>query len=216
MRSHLLAVLACQLACQGVLADTLITGTFGGAIAPAVTFGYAFSFDRDVSVFGVGIFDAGDNGLAGTNRLGIWTDTGALLVSKLFDSTTSPTLESHFRWLTLDTPLTLNANTIYRTGVFGSESGLQGSVQAASLSADITFIAEVGSSSGSFSFPNSSTLRTAGSAYIGPNLEFTIVPEPSVGALLGTAILGLICRNKQARPGPTRRPHLTAARSFRS
>jgi hypothetical protein len=134
----------------------------------------------------------------------------------LFDSTTSPTLESHFRWLTLDTPLTLNANTIYRTGVFGSESGLQGSVQAASLSADITFIAEVGSNSGSFSFPNSSTLRTAGSAYIGPNLEFTIVPEPSVGALLGTAILGLICRNKQARPGPTRRPHLTAARSFRS
>ena len=126
MKALLITVLALPLGCQCLRADTLITGIFGSPITPAITFGYAFSFDQNVSVFAVGIYDAGDDGLAGTDTLGIWTDNGTLLTSKLFDSTTSPTLNAHFRGLTLDSPLILTANTVYRTGVFGTDPGLQG------------------------------------------------------------------------------------------
>jgi hypothetical protein len=193
MKTLLVTLLALPLGCQLLCADTLITGMFGSPITPQVTAGYAFSFDQNVSVFAVGIYDAGDDGLAGTDTLGIWTDNGTLLTSKLFDSTSSPTLNAHFRWLPLDSPITLAANTVYRTGVFGTDPGLQGSIGAALLSPHINFIAEVGSSSGSFTFPNSSTQRTGGSAYIGPNLQFTIVPEPSMTAFFGiAAILFLI------------------------
>jgi Domain of unknown function (DUF4082) len=163
--------------CRQTYADTLISGTFGSSLTPAVTFGYAFSFNQDVLVSAVGIFDSGDNGLIYTNRLGIWTDSGSLLASKLFDSTVSPVLDSHFRWLSLDTPLLLSAHTAYRVGTFGSEPGLLGSVVLGSLSTNVTFIAQVGSSSGSFTFPQSSTQRTSGTAYIGPNLRYTKIPE---------------------------------------
>ena len=193
MKTLLITLLTLSLECQVLPADTLITGTFGSPITPQVTYGYAFSFDQNVSVFAVGIYDAGDDGLQGTDTLGIWTDNGTLLTSKLFDSTTSPTLNGHFRWLPLNSPLALAANTVYRTGVFGTDPGLQGTINATSLSSHINFIAEVGSGSGSFSFPWSSTQRTSGSAYIGPNLQFTIVPEPSMPALFGIAGLFLIC-----------------------
>lgn len=163
--------------CWQAFADTLITATFGSSITPAVTSGYAFSFNQDVLVSAVGIFDSSDNGLTNTNQLGIWTDSGSLLASKLFDSTVSPVLDSHFRWLSLDTPLLLSANTAYRVGAYGAEPGLQGAIGPTSLSSNVTFIAEVGSSSGSFTFPQSSTQRSSGTAYIGPNLRFITIPK---------------------------------------
>jgi hypothetical protein len=168
---------AIELGSSRIFADTLITGTFGSSVTPAVTAGYAFIFNQDVLVSAVGIYDSSGSGLTPTNMLGIWTDSGSLLASKLFDSTVSPVLDSHFRWLTLDTPLLLSANTAYRVGTFGSEPGLQGAVGPASLSSNVTFIAEVGSSSGSFTFPNSVTNRSSGMAYIGPNLQYTKIPK---------------------------------------
>ncbi|MGO9586981.1 MAG: DUF4082 domain-containing protein [Limisphaerales bacterium] len=175
--------------CWQTFADTLIIGTFGSSITPAVTSGYAFSFNQDVLISAVGIFDSGDNGLTTTNQLGIWTDSGSLLASKLFDSTVSPVLDSHFRWLSLDTPLLLSANTAYRVGTYGTEPGLQGAVGPASLSSNVTFIAEVGSSSGSFTFPQSSTQRTSGAAYIGPNLRYTVIPKLQVTQSIGSGFI---------------------------
>lgn len=176
-------VLAASLWSGHAIADTLITDTFGSSITPAVTSGFAFSFNQDVWVSAVGIFDSGDNGLTTTNQLGIWTDGGSLLASKLFDSMVTPVLEGHFRWLPLDAPLLLFANTVYRVGTYGSEPGLQGNVGLTALSSNITFIASVGSSSGSFTFPQSSTQRTAGFAYVGPNLRYTTISNPTIPQL---------------------------------
>lgn len=161
---------------QRILADTLITGTFGSPVTPAVTYGYAFVFDQNVLVSAVGIYDSSGNGLTGTNTLGIWTGDGNLISSNVFDSTTSPTLTDHFRWLPLDAPFVLSANTPYWIGTFGPEQGLQGAIGTGTLSPDLTFIAQVGSSSGSFTFPNSFTNRSSGMAYIGPNLQYTKIP----------------------------------------
>jgi hypothetical protein len=182
-------LLAIDLGCWQTFADTLITSTFGSSITPAVTFGYAFRFNQDVVVSAVGILDSGDNGLTPTNKLGIWTDGGSLLTSKLFDSTVTPILDGHFRWLPLDTPLFLSANITYRVGTFGSEPGLQGAVGPTALSSNITFIAQVGSSSGSFTFPLSSTQRTSGTAYIGPNLRYTTIPKLQTAESTGSSFI---------------------------
>jgi hypothetical protein len=158
-------------------ADTLITATFGSSFAPSVTAGYAFILNHDIMVSAVAVYDTGDNGLASTNRLGIWSAGGALLASKVFDSTTSPSLAAHFRWLPLDTPLVLAANTAFRIGTFGSEGGIQGTASPGSLSPEIRFIAEVSSVNGdSLTFPNSGTNNTSGMAYLGPNLQYILVP----------------------------------------
>ena len=157
-------------------ADTLITGTFGSSRTPTVTIGYAFSFSQDVLITDVGIYDSTGSGLTPTNMLGIWTDSGSLLASKSFDPTVSPVLDGHFRWLSLESPLHLYSNARYRVGTFGSEPGLLGSVAPSSLPTNVTFIAEVGSGSGSFTFPQSTTLRTSGTAYIGPNLRYIPIP----------------------------------------
>jgi hypothetical protein len=176
-RLLIIPALVAGMVCEPVLADTLITGTFGSAITPAITSGYAFVFNRDVLVSSVGVYDSSGNGLLGTNTLGIWTSSGSLIASKVFDSTTSPTLTAHFRWLGLDAPLALSANIPYWIATFGPAQGLQGAVGSGTLSPDVTFIAEVGSGSGSFTFPNSATNRTSGSAYTGPNLQYTRIPK---------------------------------------
>lgn len=172
----IIVVLVSGMVSQGLLAATLITGTFGSPLTPEVTSGYAFAFDKNVVVFAVGIYDASGHGLTGTNTLGVWTGNGTLLASKIFDSTTSPDLTNHFRWLPLNTPLVLFANTPYWVGTFGPEQGLQGAVGSGELTSDVTFIAQVESSTAAFTFPNSFTNRTYGMAYIGPNLQYTEIP----------------------------------------
>lgn len=172
----LLIIFTCGVVCQHLLAQALITGTFGSPLTPEVTSGYAFAFDKDMVVSAVGIYDSSGNGLTGTNTLGVWTGNGSLLASTVFDSSTSPTLTNHFRWLPLNTPLVLSANTPYWVGTFGPEQGLQGTVGSGVVSSDTTFIAQVESSTASFTFPNSFTNRTYGMAYIGPNLQYTEIP----------------------------------------
>ena len=145
----------------------------------------------------VGVYDAGANGLYANNLWGIWDSQGNLLASAIIPSGTNTTLENGSRWINLQNPITLTANTTYRVGVqANSESrysgflpGYGGSSVWGSVSNHIFVNGAIrNSKSWEFSYPNSTPL--ASQAIYGPNLRYTLVKDvPVVQQVPNTGIL---------------------------
>ena len=188
--------------------ETLVYGNYGadGTIFRD-TIGYSFTVkDSPLSVTKLGVFDYQTNGLSKTNFVGLWDNNGALLASVTIGRGTSAPLIGAFRWVALHVPLTLDALSTYRIGAMadGGEvyySGIipEGQFSGTSETTNVLFNGTVRNNSlDTFSYPRSTP--SAGSAVIGPNATFDVVPEPSTYALLVMTTAGALWFTRKRRP----------------
>ena len=167
------------------------------------TLGYAFRVGPDpVNILKMGIWDQGANGLVESHEMGIWNTSGELLASVTVPQGTAGALDSNFRYVDVLGGLMLDADTVYVIAakyynVDNSDAFFMGSAtRSAGIDWDVSrdrFSIE----SDTFLFPDSTS---DGSAYIGPNFEYAIVPvvvpEPDTLFLLvgGAGLLVLLRR----------------------
>jgi hypothetical protein len=168
--------------------------------------GWEFSTTSDVQVTALGWFDWNADGLARDHEVGLWrTDTQTLVASLVVPAGTGATLDGHFRWVDLATPLSLQAGTSYRIAgldigaggdphVWDVDIGLGAHVNGMTVNSALQLGAPgtaLGGLAAGFAFP---TVTTGGqrAALLGPNLALA-VPEPSSAALLlgGALMLAL-------------------------
>jgi hypothetical protein len=178
---------------SAVRADQLainFTNTTGSNLSnPPFTLGWEFQANANITVTGLGIFDARLNGLIDSYAIGLWNSVGTLLVSTTIPSGTSATLDDKFRMVSV-APTNLTAGNEYFIGALflTSNDGLiAGTATGFSTDPAITFIENSFKQGSSLTFPSSTTGATP--AYFGPN--FTFVPEPSTLFLLGAGLVAL-------------------------
>jgi len=175
------------------------------------TLGYAFRVGPDpVNILKMGIWDQGANGLVESHEMGIWNTNGDLLASVMVPQGTAGTLNGNFRYVDVLDGLMLDADTVYVIAakyynVDNSDAFFMGSAtRSAGIDWDVSrdrFSIE----SDNFLFPDSTS---DGSAYIGPNFEYVIVPvvvpEPDTLFLLVGGI-GLLAILRRRNKGDTKR-----------
>jgi hypothetical protein len=166
-------------------ADTIAFSISGGRALTAgnpQTYDYSFTLSSTVTVTNLGLFDKGNDGLAQSHAVTIWTSTGTQLVQATIPAGTGGTLINGFRYVSI-APFTLTAGTYTIAGFYGA-AGLQDS------------LATVGSITGAsgVSYGGSRSAGCFSNDYLGPNFQFTTPGVPDSGStvsLLGCALLGL-------------------------
>lgn len=198
-RQILVPLLIMALVSLAARADTLLSGDYGDSGVFLDTVGFSFTLkDSPLRVTSLGVYDAGTNGLSRTNFVGLWDNSGSLLASVTINRSTNAPLVGFFRWADLSSPVTLSASNTYRIGAQANlgETRYSGALPPGLFSGTIetTNVFFNGSVRNNdfnvFSFPNSTP--QAGSAIIGPNATFEVVPEPSTYALLVMAGAGAL------------------------
>lgn len=194
---------------SGVLGAVFLTGVPDNKTVTSksnATLGYAFRVGPDpVNILKMGIWDQGANGLVESHEMGIWNTSGDLLASVTVPQGTAGELGGNFRYVDVLGGLMLDADTVYIIAakyynVDNSDAFFMGS---ATRGAGIDWDASrdrYSIESDSFLFPDSTS---EGSAYIGPNFEYAIVPvvvpEPDTLFLLvgGAGLLVLLRRSSK-------------------
>jgi hypothetical protein len=149
------------------------------------TYGWRFTVGNSpLSVSQLGYYDHGANGLFDSHPVGIWQLDGSLVVQATVPSGTVGTLIDSFRFVSI-TPVTLNANQTYVIGGWSpsaSDLVIAGS-PTATIASEITYnIAAYAAPEDNFGFPGSTYNATYG--VMGPNMEFSAVPEPRHYAMI--------------------------------
>lgn len=191
-------VAATQLFAPAVRAQTPAVSISGASEFGPVTgtYGWAFTLSTTLSVTDLGYFDFGGNGLNEAHQVGIWTNTGTLIVSATVPSGTTGTLNSGFRYVLV--PTTLLAPGDYVIGGFDSGTSSDPIEVGATITTapGITYNGSAVSGANAFSFPSE---PGQGNSYFGPNFEFSNVPEPATIGLLifgGLSACGLVRKKR--------------------
>ena len=138
----------------------------------------------NLSVTAIGIYDAGNDGLAQSYTVGLWTAAGALLTSQTVAGGTASRLEDGSRWTDLSITIILTAGEQYLLAAFRPNSDdlfPWFSSGEATVDPNVTLLDDRYEFSGGFNFPTESENRLA---VVGANLQYSAVPEPSSTALL--------------------------------
>jgi len=177
---------------QILLTDTPGTG-FTTAYTGSYNLGYQFSVGATaLSVSSLGFYDMDLNGLADSHQVGLWRTDGSLLASVNISSGLH-LLDHGFAFEHLAAPVLLDANTDYVLGAYwpstadkvyadffaGSQPLFTGATLVGSR---LQSVRDPG-----LEFP--SRFDPNGFAWIGANLTYSPVPEPSTYALSGSAFL---------------------------
>ncbi|MBK8475335.1 MAG: PEP-CTERM sorting domain-containing protein [Opitutaceae bacterium] len=154
------------------------------------TRGFSFTTTGELAITGLGWYDAGQDGLASSHRVGIWSTGGTLLVDGVVSG--ADPLSGYFRYTSSLTGSSTLAAGSYFIG--GLSTNADATVRLLPASA-VTFAPAItwGSSTnngtvGVFSIPSAVDAATS-IGYFGPNFSFAAIPEPSTAALLG----GMLC-----------------------
>ena len=200
----------------------------------AYTLGYQFTTGASaLSVSALGFYDAGTAGLNYAHDVGLWTAGGTLLATVSVPAGVN-TLTNTFAFVNLGSSVVLSANTSYvlaanwnalamtpQDALRFNQNGSSPALNGATLVGDV-----VGAYSNNptlpLAFPTGSNWANswvsgvpsgfttqplaggAGASYIGANLMFSAIPEPSTyAAIAGAAMLGLaVWQRRRGKPGP--------------
>ena len=202
-------ILSGALGWQNCAANEAVTSWTGGSSSlylgmTNTTFGYDFTVgSQDISVSSLGIWVSPVSGqLNYSHEVGLWDLSQNLLRSTTIGSGIPLSLSPSGFWYEPVAPITLSANTTYVLGAkyplfaMDIDWGTRGAV--ATPGAGITLGDGRFSSAGFSPFVTSATFPEAintwaNDGYYGPNMEYSIVPEPASSALLGLAMLALAC-----------------------
>ncbi len=177
-------------------AQMLFNDSVGFANILSDTVGYSFTVNNQpLSAHRLGVYDYLGDGLSTMNIVGLWREGGTLLASAILPSGKSAPLESGFRWFDLSTPVLLDANTTYRLGSQAFQEMHSSGFVTGPISPDITLVGAVRNNQQlNFTYPGSAPF--SGQAIVGPNMAYSVVPEPSTLALVVAAAIALIAHRR--------------------
>lgn len=157
------------------------------------TLGWKFSITAPTSIEALGVYDSGQDGLAGSAQVGLWLATGGDPIAQAtVPSGTAGTLDGHFRFTPI-APTLLIPGTEYIVGSYLSGElatalfGGNGIVDPRVNVIDVRY-----SGNAAFSFPGLTDPGTDGAAFLGGNFQLTPVPLPAAAWLFGSGVAGLI------------------------
>lgn len=173
------------------------------------TLGWKFSVKAPTSVNALGVYDSGQDGLAGSAQVGLWLASGgAPIVQATVAAGTAAALDGNFRFMPV-TPIALTPGIEYIVGSY-LNSDLATALFGGNGFVDprVTVIDARYSSVGSgFAFPGITDPGTEGAAFLGGNLQLAPVPLPAAAWLFGTGLIGVIAfvrRRTTAVPQPVK------------
>ncbi len=169
--------------------------------------GFQFAVANDFSIAGLAVFDLGSDGWTGspTATVSLWSEnslTEPVLTleiaadAPLFGSSTDFAGYGQFRTATLGTPLSLLAGT-YRVTADMSDIATPGvndfivlpTAQTITTASGVSVLGAI----------NGTTLRTDRHAFLGGNVLFSVIPEPSTYALVFAGLVGAVAVWKRRR-----------------
>ncbi len=159
----------------------------------AWTLGWKFSVTAPTAVEALGVYDSGQDGLAGPAQVALWLASGGTpLVQTTVPAGTDAALDGYFRFVPVPSTA-LTPGTEYIVGAYLDGDlatalfGGNGTVDPRVTVLDVRY-----SSFGSgFGFPDQTDLGTDGAAFLGGNFQLTAVPLPAAAWLFGSGLAGL-------------------------
>ena len=172
-----------------------VTNTTANSLGSGQTFtlGYQFTTNQPISVFALGVFDSGQDGLVDSYPVAIWSSSGAEVASATVASGTSEPLVAQFRYQSINSvtlsPGTYQIGALYTT----SDDGVlyPGYTTGFSTSVPINFLNNAYNYGSTLADPTNTTSTLP--SYIGPNFQFNSVPvpEPASLAVVGAGLIAL-------------------------
>ncbi len=158
-----------------------------------VTSGFRFTTDSRLRVTDLGILDvdaqntSGSNGLFEDHLVGLWDDSGALVVETTVSAGTVDPLINGFRFSKLATAVEIGPGTYWlgayyqtqNSNVFSADLWRILPANEAAAAAPSWATIEAMGQAGGYGNPGTGSVITGGRAYVGPNLMATTVPEPT-------------------------------------
>ena len=161
------------------------------------TLGWKFSVNAPYAVDSLGVYDSGQDGLAGPAQVGLWLASGGdPIVQATVPAGTAGQLDGLFRFTPI-APTTLNPGTEYIVGSYLSGElatslfGGNGTVDPLVTVLDVRYSPE---GSATFVFPGLTDPGTDGAAFLGGNFRGAVSPVPLPAAvwLFGSGVAGLV------------------------
>jgi hypothetical protein len=202
-------ILGGALGLQTCAANEVITSLSGTTFTGMTnsTFGYEFTVgSQAISVNSLGFYDPSPtNGLNYTHEVGLWDYSGNLLASVIVDSSTATLSASGFWYELIPIPgsVILSANTNYVLGakytfnVIGYDLG--DIFATITSSPEVTYGTARNNYSMTFAFPDNVVGGYLDAGYFGPNMDYTVVPEPTTCAMLGLGLLAVVWSRRNRR-----------------
>jgi Domain of unknown function (DUF4082) len=161
------------------------------------TLGWRFSVTTPYIVDSLGVYDSGQDGLAGPAQVGLWLASGG---SPIAEATVPPgtagDLDGYFRFTPI-APTVLSPGTDYIVGSYLSDElatslfGGNGTVDPLITVLDAHYSSE---GSAAFAFPGETDPGTDGAAFLGGNFRGAVSPVtlPAAVWLFGSGVAGLV------------------------